>query len=57
LQEKVLVKQTEKHTYFRSMLLFSAQQTPTRETEIIIKQNNQYSPVFIELLQDYYLHL
>ena len=55
LQEKVLVKQTEKHGCFRSMLLFSYQQTSTIETEIIIKQNNQYSEAFIHLLKDYYL--
>lgn len=57
LQEKALVKQTEKHPYFRSMLLFSVQAAATIESAIIIKQNNQYSNAFIDLLKDYYLHL
>ena len=58
LKEKVLVKQTPKHKYFRSMLLFCRQEIATVEKEIIIKnEENNYTPVFIELLKDYYLHL
>jgi tRNA1Val (adenine37-N6)-methyltransferase len=57
LQQKTLVRQTEKHGYFRSMLLFSSKQLGTVETEITIKENNQYTAAFISLLKDYYLHL
>ncbi len=57
LQKKALVKQTEKHPYFRSMLLLSRMQVTTKETEIIIKQNSRYSAAFTYLLEDYYLHL
>jgi tRNA1Val (adenine37-N6)-methyltransferase len=57
LQQKTLVKQTEKHPYFRSMLLFSSKATETNESTIIIKENNQYTAAFISLLKDYYLHL
>lgn len=57
LQEKITVKQTEKHTPFRSMLLFSTTPTTTLEKEIIIKENNIYTQEFINLLQAYYLYL
>lgn len=58
LQEKILVKQTPKHHYFRSMLLFGATKVDTKESEIIIRQEgSQYSPEFIHLLRDYYLYL
>lgn len=57
LEQKTLVKQTEKHPYFRSMLLFGSQPISTNESEIIIKKNNQYSETFTDLLKDYYLHL
>lgn len=56
--EKVLVKQTPKHSYFRGMLLFSTNKTATAIKEISIKDNTgNYTPQFIALLKDYYLYL
>jgi tRNA1Val (adenine37-N6)-methyltransferase len=56
--KKVLVKQTPKHDYFRSMLIFSKQSADTKQEEIIIKnEQGIYSDEFISLLKDYYLYL
>lgn len=58
LTEKILVKQTTKHGYFRSILIFSRQQSELTITEIAIKNDeNQYTPDFVALLKDYYLFL
>lgn len=58
IQEKFLIKQTPKHAYFRSILLFSKQKTETTISEIIIQnEDGQYTPTFIALLNDYYLNL
>lgn len=58
LQEKVLVKQTLNHNYFRSMLLFGPALNETKHSVITIREsNNQYSKEFIALLKDYYLYL
>lgn len=58
LEEKVSVKQTPHHPYFRSMLLFSKQSTVTKQNEIMIKDEfNDYSPEFTALVKDYYLYL
>lgn len=49
------IKQTSKHSYFRTFLAFSRkQQTPLLE-EIIIQDNRVYSDRFIQLLKKYYL--
>lgn len=58
VKQKCLVKQTEKHSYFRSMFLISGTRQPNNiiRQEILIKENGSYSPPFIELLKDYYLN-
>lgn len=55
--EKVLVRQTPKHDFFRSILFFSTQNIPSQHKEIIIQINHQYSKEFVALLKDYYLYL
>lgn len=58
LHKKTLVKQTEQHQYFRSMMLFSTKEGLCSADEIVIKNSlNQYTGAFRFLLKDYYLHL
>ena len=58
VNKKALVKQTEQHSYFRSMLIFSRVKKAAVQEEIFIKnKGDQYSPAFIFLLQNYYLRL
>lgn len=57
LEESISVKQTPKHTYFRTMLLFSAVEVALVEKEIIIREGDSYTNEFIDLLKDYYLKL
>ena len=57
LAEKVLAKQTESHSPFRTMLLFGNKKKEIVEKEIIIKEGNFYTDYFSSLLKDYYLHL
>ena len=58
LIEKVLIKQTPRHKYFRSILFFSKKSTHTKNSEIIIQsEEGQYTNTFVELLKDYYLYL
>jgi tRNA1Val (adenine37-N6)-methyltransferase len=58
LSQKLLVKQTPAHDYFRTILLLS-KKTATASTEYItIKETDgNYSKTFADLLKDYYLHL
>jgi tRNA1Val (adenine37-N6)-methyltransferase len=59
LKERLLVKQSPKHTCFRSILLFQKKYVEfIKEGSIEIKNaENEYSSAFIALLKDYYLHL
>lgn len=58
VSNQILVKQTTKHNFFRSILFFKRLKTHTRFTEIIIKDNgNDYTPIFVSALKDYYLFL
>lgn len=57
LMHQYLIRQTEKHDFFRSILIFSKKEQKSACREIIIKTNEDYSLRFRDLLKDYYLHL
>jgi tRNA1Val (adenine37-N6)-methyltransferase len=58
VREKMEVRQTPLHNYFRTTLLLQNQKTGVVNNELTIKNNhNEYTPEFIELLKDYYLYL
>ncbi len=59
LSEKLLVRQTPKHNFFRSILHFSKTQEANPDVfELLIHdEHGNFSPEFIELMKDYYLHL
>jgi tRNA1Val (adenine37-N6)-methyltransferase len=57
--EKLLVKQTPSHDYFRSIIHFSrSKENTTSVFELTIQnENKQYTKEFIELMKDYYFYL
>ena len=58
LKEKVSVRQTPMHNFFRAMLLFSTEKNSTTSIEISIKNKDEnYTTEFSALLRDYYLYL
>ncbi|MEP6700897.1 MAG: methyltransferase, partial [Bacteroidota bacterium] len=61
IQQITFVRQTVNHDYFRIMISGKLKTTEPVETmidEIAIKnQADQYSPAFVKLLKEYYLHL
>jgi tRNA1Val (adenine37-N6)-methyltransferase len=59
LREKLLIRPTPKHNYFRGVLLFDRQHNGSYvENELIIRNDDgNYSGDFIELMKDYYLYL
>jgi len=58
VKEKVLIKQTPTHDYFRTMFWIDKFSTVFTQSEIIImKEKNEYSKGFRKLLGEYYLGL
>jgi tRNA1Val (adenine37-N6)-methyltransferase len=58
LKEKLLIKPTLQHQYFRGILLFNQTESNFSEQELVIKkEDGSYSEEFIQLLKDYYLNL
>jgi tRNA1Val (adenine37-N6)-methyltransferase len=59
LREKLLVRQTPRHDFFRSILCFSRHPERFAPTSELTIQNNEgvYSDDFTELMRDYYLYL
>src|ERR1700730_5044386 len=58
LSEKLLVKQTPRHNFFRVFLHFTRLKVdPVQSYELIIqKENGKYTDEFVELMKDYYLN-
>jgi tRNA1Val (adenine37-N6)-methyltransferase len=56
LIEELLVKQTPRHSFFRSLLFLGTQKTAITSNELIIKEDGNYTREFKRLLQDYYLN-
>ncbi|MDX2045512.1 MAG: methyltransferase [Chitinophagaceae bacterium] len=58
LSEELQVKQTTQHDYFRSVLHFTKNKvSPVQSYSLAIKEKDEYTAEFTELLKDYYLKL
>ena len=58
VKEKVFIKQTLKHNYFRTIFWIDRFPSELTQSEIVIMNNeNEYSKRFKELLREYYLRL
>ncbi len=58
LKEKILLRHTSAHPYFRAILFISKNNTATTIKELVIKNEaGNYTDACIFLLKDYYLHL
>jgi tRNA1Val (adenine37-N6)-methyltransferase len=57
LHEKILIRQTPTHNFFRGILFFGNNKTNEQTSELTIRNNEKYTKEFIELLKDYYLQL
>lgn len=55
--QQTTVHQTTKHPAFRSMLHFATQASTKKEMTIIIKDGQDYTREFIDLLSPFYLYL
>ena len=56
--EKLLIKQSTHHEYFRTILLLTKNETATVSNELMIHDaERNYTPAFEVLLKDYYLKL
>lgn len=54
-QEKLLIRQTPAHNFFRGILFLSNSKTDVKTNELTIKNNDGYTEEFTALLKDYYL--
>ena len=58
VNEKLHIRQSIKHDYFRALLILEKKSKPVKQNEISIRNNStEYTPEFIALLKDYYLYL
>lgn len=58
MKEKIFIKQTPKHNYFRTIFCVDRKAMECNQSEIIIMdERNEYSEKFKTLLKDYYLRL
>jgi tRNA1Val (adenine37-N6)-methyltransferase len=59
LKEKLIVKQTPEHNYFRAIMHFSRikNASPDKYELMILNEEGDYTNEFIELMKDYYLNL
>lgn len=57
LAKQTLIRQTEKHSFFRGILFFKKEKHQPQYSEMAIKSNEQYTKEFEGLLKDYYLNL
>lgn len=58
VNQKLHIKQSSSHSYFRTILLLEREQKPEKQNELAIKNSmNEYTPEFTSLLKDYYLYL
>ena len=58
IKEKIFIKQTAQHNFFRCMLMLAKKSTASSQSEIIImNKRNEYTEAFKILLKDYYLYL
>lgn len=56
-RERVLLRQTPGHGYFRAMLLLGRREGDCVERTLVIKEGEGYTEEFVELLKGYYLYL
>jgi tRNA1(Val) A37 N6-methylase TrmN6 len=58
ITELIRVKQSAKHSFFRSILFFSKEKKEILVKELAIKdEHNAYTQAFADLLKEYYLFL
>ncbi len=58
VREKLQLRQSVKHNYFRTILILNRKKNNVTEDELSIRNaHNEYTNEFIELLKDYYLYL
>ncbi|MES2328748.1 MAG: methyltransferase [Bacteroidota bacterium] len=57
VEEEISVKQTPAHNFFRMMFLFGKEACVAKTDSLTIRDGEQYTSEFIDLLREYYLKL